>query len=89
VQGFEAAFRHANASKDFRRAEQLVWWSTRNPKQAKTCAMCFAKAFGHPVRRIDIGRFSWAQAIYPNISDDGASFGFAAMRKRRCKSERK
>jgi len=32
VQGFEAAFRHAYASKNFRRVEQLVWWEHTKPE---------------------------------------------------------
>ena len=39
VQGFEAAFRHANASKDFRRVEQLVWWEHTKPETGEDMRM--------------------------------------------------
>ena len=60
LQGFDVAFRRANASKDFRRLEQLVWW-----ERAEDMRSVLRQEFGHPIRRVDTGRFSWAQAIYP------------------------
>jgi hypothetical protein len=65
LQGFEAAFRRANTSKDLRRIEQLVWWEHAKPKAGEAMHSVLRQEFGHPIRRIDIGRFSWAQAIYP------------------------
>ena len=65
IQGFEAAFRHANASKDFRLLQQLVWWEHATPKAREAMRDVLRQEFGHPIRRIQTGRFSWAQAIYP------------------------
>jgi hypothetical protein len=65
IEGFEAAFRHANASKDFRPLEQLVWWDRATPKASKAMRDVLRQEFGHPIRRIETGHFSWAQAIYP------------------------
>jgi hypothetical protein len=63
IEGFEAAFRHANASKDFRALEQLVWWDRATPKASKAVRDVLRQEFGHPIRRIETGHFSWAQAI--------------------------
>jgi len=65
VQGFEAAFRGANASKDFRRLEQLVWWEHAKPKAREDMRDVLRQEFGHPIRRIQVSRFFWQNAIYP------------------------
>jgi hypothetical protein len=71
LRGFEAAFRRANASKDFRALEQLVWWAHAKPKACEEMRNVLSQEFGHPIRRIDTERFSWAHAIYaprnPNL----------------------
>ncbi len=65
VEGFEAAFRQANASKDLRRLEQLVWWERATPKASQNMRAALRQELGHPIRRIEVARFSWADAIYP------------------------
>ena len=65
LQGFEAAFGRANASKDFRALEQLVWWAHAKPKACEDMRGVLRQEFGRPIRRIDTAHFSWAHAIYP------------------------
>jgi hypothetical protein len=65
VEAFEAAFRSANASKDFRRLEQLVWWEQTKPKARENMRSVLHQGFGHSIHRIDVDRFSSAKAIYP------------------------
>jgi len=42
-----------------------VWWEHTKPETGEDMRNVLRQEFGHPVRRIDIGRFSWVQAIYP------------------------
>ena len=65
IQGFEAAFRRANVGEDFRGLEQLVWWERATPKACNAMRDVLRQEFRHPIRRIEIGRFSWTEAIYP------------------------
>jgi hypothetical protein len=63
LQGFEAVFRRANASKDFRALEQLVWWAHAKPKACEDMRGVLRQEFGHPIPRIDTRPFSWANAL--------------------------
>ena len=65
IQGFEAAFRRANTSKDFRRLEQLVCWERATLKARQATRDVLRQEFGHPIRRIETRPFSRAQEIYP------------------------
>jgi hypothetical protein len=63
--GFEAAFRHANASKDFRQLEQLVYWQHAGPRACREMREVLRKEFGRPIDRIQVSPYSREAAIYP------------------------
>jgi hypothetical protein len=65
IQGFEAAFRGANAIKDFRKLEELVCWERATPKACQAMRTRLRQEFGHSIRRIETFRFSWADGVYP------------------------
>jgi hypothetical protein len=65
VQDFEAAFRRANASKDFRTARVLGYWEHANPKSSREMREVLQKEFGRPIDRIQVRPFSLEAAIYP------------------------
>jgi len=65
VRGFEAAFRQANASKDFRQLEQLVYWQHASTKACREMREVLRKEFGRPIDQIQFREYSREAAIYP------------------------
>jgi len=65
VQNFEAAFQRANASKDFQRIEQLVYWEHASAKSCREMREVLRKEFGRPIDRIEVRPYSQEAAIYP------------------------
>jgi hypothetical protein len=65
LQRFEAAFRRANASKDFRQLEALVYWQGASTKARREMRDALRKEFGQPIDSIQISPYSAKAAIYP------------------------
>src|ERR1700736_1532618 len=65
IRGFEAAFRSANVTKNFRKLQELVCWDRATPKACEEMRTRLRQEFGHPIRRIEAFRFSWADGVYP------------------------
>jgi hypothetical protein len=65
LQGFEAVFRQANASKHFRQLEQLVYWQHAGPKACREMREVLRKDFGRTIDRIQVSPYSREAAIYP------------------------